>query len=1139
MSTSTARNLGAGSAPTETFLIAYRGVYPIGRNVIQAINPDTRTLREWTFAGDFFDPAGDNRIAIGSNPSAPGGPRLYFTGAASNQIGRFDPWSSELRLFDSQDQPYTAGLIVAPFGGPGEVIGFGRGTDVVFRRLNPQEAVRVETLPQTSTPWSVQGATVLKVPVAVEVQTAAFTAPPPVAANTTPGDEEEAVPFDFAQVALTGPDALGNLFALDDQGSLVIMTPGNGEDPLSVSITPERDVLDEGDTLHVTIDATAPTDGTHLLIVDYGDGTPAVTRSIEITGGRFSISDSHLYRDGKRPDDALVKYVATLEDSSGSIASTAIAITVNNRPPAIDVGLNQEVFVGQTFTLVGSLQDPGTLDSFAIDIDWDGDGAFDETRTLPPGTTGFTATHVYSTIGTRQVTVRATDKDGGAGSDTVTVSVANPLSITLNIPVSEINEGDSLLVEVTATSPIDGPHTLTHNLGDGTGDQTRTIDVAGGTVRFLDGLFYRDGVPQDGGLRKVAYTWRDPAGGIESTAAAVVVNNVAPTVNGGPDLSLTVGGVAVIDGTIADPGTIDTHTIDIDWNGDGTYDEQQFVPKQVFEATTRYTTPGTYDVQMRVTDKDGATGTGTVKITVVPRDLAFVDATNHLSNTIAIFEPSALEAASFFVRQLQFDVTRRLCAAGLRLACDIAERVADAIRQAIPDHLQFRLQSSNPDAATATLTGLDKAGNSVGTLDVRLVPSGDGAESDPIVAVRPNGVIRSGHYGSIYVGFADGSVRVVSDTFDDYEAFACLAQQFSPAGEASLIYDPPVAGNLEGGGDSDCFAVTADAGQTLTVAATMTNAASSLRLRVFGPDDAVLGESATSVTDWAALVQTIPLNAAGTYRVTLDDARGLGTGYSAHAILNAALESSVAGGTNHTIAAAQNIDGSFLTLLGDARRGGLIGTSAPGVTDYFQLHADAGDRITIAATALRRGDLNLEVVTADDVLLLQSSAAVNFDRFISGFTAADSGPVYVRVHGADATPYALVVTRNAAFDIELDRQGRTSVPLDGNDVALGWVSNVGSQRDEDRFAFIADAGETLDFTVDAFAGGAGLFTNTLAPRVRLFNGDGDLVADGAPADDGHGQRVVFTVPGGGGGHYEVRVSAGGGTSGEYVLGRAR
>jgi prepilin-type N-terminal cleavage/methylation domain-containing protein/prepilin-type processing-associated H-X9-DG protein len=1138
MSTSTARNLDAASIPTETFTIAYQGEYPNGLNVIEAINPDTRTRREWTFTGSYFDPAGENRLAIGPHPSAPGGAMLYFTGAASNQIGRFDPWTSELRLLAPQGQPYSAGLIVAPSAGPAEVIGFGRGTNVVFQKLNPAAAVHVETLAQTTAPWNVLGATVQRVPVAVEVQTAAFNAPPPVVANTIPGDDEEVIPFDFAQVALTGPDALGNLFALDDQGSLVIMTPGSGGDPLSVSITPEREVLDEGDTLNVTITATAPTDGTHLLTINYGDGTPEVTRSIEMTGGLFSMSDSHLYRDGKRPGEALVKYVASLEDSSGSIVSTAVGITVNNRPPAIDVGSNQDVFAGQPFTLTGSLQDPGALDDFVIDIDWDTNGTFDETLTLPAGSTGFTAPHVYTTIGSRLVTVRATDKDGGAGTDTLTVSVANPLSIALNVPVSEINEGDTLLVEVTATSPTDGPHTLTHNLGDGTGDETRTINVAGGRVTFSDGLFYRDGVPQDGGLRKVVYTWRDPAGGVASTAAAVVINNVAPAVNGGPDLSLTVGGVAVIDGTITDPGPIDTHTIDLDWEGDGTFDEQRFVPKQVFQATRRYDVPGTFDVRIRVTDKDGATDTDTVRITVVPRDLAFVDATDHTSNTIAIFEPSAQEAATLFFRQLQFEVTRRLCAVGIQVACGISENAADAIRQAIPDHLQFRLQSTNPDATTATLTGLDKAGHSVGTLDVQLVPSGDGAESDPIVVVRPNGVIRSGHYGSINVVFADGSVRVVSDSIST-ELITCLAMPFGSEAVGTLIYDPPVAGDLDGGGDSDCFAVTADAGQTLTVAATMTNAASTLRLLVSGPDDAVLGSSTTSIEGRAALVQTIPIDAPGTYRVTVDDAGGPATGYSARAVLNAALESSVAGGVNNTIAAAQNIDGSFLTLLGNARRGGLLGTTDPGVADYYRFTAAPGDRIVIAATALRRGDLNLEVVTADDVLLLQSRAAVNFDRFIPGYTSVDGGPVYVRVLGTDATPYVLVVTRNAAFDVEVDRRGRTSVPLDGNDVALGWVSNEVARRDEDRYAFVAGPGETLDFSVDAFAGGPGLFTNTLEPRVRLFTGDGDLVADGAPADDGHGQRVVFTVPAGGEGNYEARVFAGWGTSGEYILGRRR
>ena len=48
---------------------------------------------------------------------------------------------------------------------------------------------------------------------------------------------------------------------------------------------------------------------------------------------------------------------------------------------------------GGTTTLSGTITDPGTLDSFSLEIDW-GDGNT-ETIVYPAGTTGFSETHQY------------------------------------------------------------------------------------------------------------------------------------------------------------------------------------------------------------------------------------------------------------------------------------------------------------------------------------------------------------------------------------------------------------------------------------------------------------------------------------------------------------------------------------------------------------------------------------------------------------------------------------------------------------------------------------------------------------------------------------------------------------------------
>src|SRR5262249_62077441 len=55
---------------------------------------------------------------------------------------------------------------------------------------------------------------------------------------------------------------------------------------------------------------------------------------------------------------------------------------------------------------------------------------------------------------------------------------------------------------------------------------------------------------------------------------------------------------------------------------------------------------------------------------------------------------------------------------------------------------------------------------------------------------------------------------------------------------------------------------------------------------------------------------------AGTYRVVVGGAGGTTGGYTVQLILNAAVENEgrIAGASNNTLATAQNIDGSFITV---------------------------------------------------------------------------------------------------------------------------------------------------------------------------------------------------------------------------------
>ncbi len=116
---------------------------------------------------------------------------------------------------------------------------------------------------------------------------------------------------------------------------------------------------------------------------------------------------------------------------------------------------------------------------------------------------------------------------------------------------------------------------------------------------------------------KIGVTVVDSAGGEDSGVAKVVVRNAAPTfekVTVTPEA--TSGAAVLLRGAFADPGTLDAHTIHVNW-GDGTTDEFLLeVGERTFEMKHQYPytatagfAPESYEIKVVVHDDDGARDT--------------------------------------------------------------------------------------------------------------------------------------------------------------------------------------------------------------------------------------------------------------------------------------------------------------------------------------------------------------------------------------------------------------------------------------------------------------------------------------------------------------------------------------------------
>jgi subtilisin-like proprotein convertase family protein len=173
---------------------------------------------------------------------------------------------------------------------------------------------------------------------------------------------------------------------------------------------------DDGDTLTYSWDVNG--DGV------FGDATgesPSLTWSDLVTLG---IDDG--------PADSTSNVKVKVDDSrpGGEVTSSATGLTVSNVVPTAAITGSPKALTGVVFTLNFSATDPSPADqagAFSYTIDWD-DGSAQDVVT---DDASLDAGHTYTELGTYNVTVTVTDKDGGlSDTENVLVSVAGAQLVT-------------------------------------------------------------------------------------------------------------------------------------------------------------------------------------------------------------------------------------------------------------------------------------------------------------------------------------------------------------------------------------------------------------------------------------------------------------------------------------------------------------------------------------------------------------------------------------------------------------------------------------------------------------------------------------------------------------------------------------
>jgi protocatechuate 3,4-dioxygenase beta subunit/glutamine cyclotransferase len=256
----------------------------------------------------------------------------------------------------------------------------------------------------------------------------------------------------------------------------------------------------------------------------------------------------------------------------------------------------------------------------------------------------------------------------------------------------------------------------------------------------------------------------------------------------------------------------------------------------------------------------------------------------------------------------------------------------------------------------------------------------------------------------------------------------------APAG--SLIYDPSVNGTIGFVGDTDTYTLPLAAGQQLSAVMSVDPGLIGT-ITVLDPGGNTVATATGSGAGATVVLESAPVNLAGTYSIVVGGSGGTTGAYNLQAILNAAYKQS--SDNIGSIPQAYSLDNAFISLgtTPYADRAGVLGNFGT-ESDYYGFHLDAGESTTIAFKGT--GDSNADIILEDasgNTLALPSTGK-GVDAVISDFIASVSGEYYVATFGAPFTQYSLVVTRGADFTLH-GNSFANAQPLNGGSVVLGAI----------------------------------------------------------------------------------------------------
>jgi PKD repeat protein len=315
-----------------------------------------------------------------------------------------------------------------------------------------------------------------------------------------------------------------------------------------------------------------------------------------------------------------------ITDNFGDTASATQAVLVENRAPTASfTATPNPVLSGAStsFDATSSSDPDGTVANYEWDLD--GNGTYETTGV------GATTTTSYATPGERTVGLRVTDGNGAAATTTRTVTIQNRApTASITATPNPVVSGSNVTFDASASGDSDGTIAKYDWDLDGNG----TYEITGEGKPTITVSYAQPGT------RTVGVRVTDNNGGAATAATTLTIQNRPPSAAfsiapnpASPNATVTFDASASKD----PDGTIAKYEWDLD--GNGTYETNTGTTKT---ASRSYTSEGTLNVGLRITDNNGATATATNPLTVKNQaPAASFTATPNPANTNATVSFSA------------------------------------------------------------------------------------------------------------------------------------------------------------------------------------------------------------------------------------------------------------------------------------------------------------------------------------------------------------------------------------------------------------------------------------------------------------------------------------------------------------------